>query len=163
MNPDFVCLVFRSTLNEIQKRKLPLKLKRRKDINSTDFEVVARGKQLFQGLLTAINNKRRQGHFSKAFFTALALLRRTSFWPHLWSIFQLSTHIFTNYNLSHVGPLWAAFMYFLFTKNLPCNENKEHFFILLSHLAFNQFASMLYAIEKCHNQLWPVLLLAGLY
>ena len=29
----------------------------------------------------------------------------------LWSIFQSSlTHI-TNYNFSHVGPLWAAFMY----------------------------------------------------
>ena len=42
------------------------------------------------------------------------LLRRTSFFDHLlWSIFQSSFIHITNYNLSHVGPLWSAFTYYI--------------------------------------------------
>ena len=45
----------------------------------------------------------------------LALLGMTSFWPpSMVYISVISTHI-TNYNLSHVGPLWAAFMYCIYT------------------------------------------------
>ena len=32
----------------------------------------------------------------------------------LWSILVIITHI-TNYNLSHIGPLWAAFTYCIYT------------------------------------------------
>ena len=38
------------------------------------------------------NTSKIQQTFSNVFFM-LALIRRTSFWPHLWSIFQSSTHI----------------------------------------------------------------------
>ena len=47
--------------------------------------------------------------YSFFFFFMLALLRRTYFWPpSMVYISVINTNI-TNYNLSHVGPLWAAF------------------------------------------------------
>ena len=48
-------------------------------------------------------------------FFMLALLRRISFWPpSMVYISVINTHI-TNYNLSHVRPLWAASMYCIYT------------------------------------------------
>ena len=42
-------------------------------------------------------------------------LRTHIFWPHLWSIFQSSTHILQIAMFSHVGPLWAASIYCIYT------------------------------------------------
>ena len=49
-------------------------------------------------------------------FLMLALLRRTSFLTTVYGLYfsHHCTHI-TNYNPSHVGPLWAAFMYCIYT------------------------------------------------
>ena len=55
---------------------------------------------------------------TKLFFWMLVLLRRTFFDHLLWSIFQSS--FYTYYNLSHVGPLWAAFMYCIYTWYRSC-------------------------------------------
>ena len=41
----------------------------------------------------------------------LALVRGTSFWPPSMVYISVNNTHITNYNLSHVGPLWAAFMY----------------------------------------------------
>ena len=42
---------------------------------------------------------------------------------------------------------------FLFTEKFPIIEKKNTCLNLLSHLFFNPFAAMLYAVVKYHNQL----------
>ena len=53
-------------------------------------------------------------HTIVRFFYVGTLKESIFFDHHLWSIFQSSTHI-SNYNLSHVGPQWAASMYCIYT------------------------------------------------
>ena len=62
----------------------------------------------------------------------------------------------SSYRFSLVGLTKVkARKYFLFTENFTCIENKEHLLDFVITFILQHFASMLYPVVKCHNQLLP--------